>query len=314
MSNDTLVAEPVVLPPRAGIALLTLQLRAALQEADAAEADEACWDLNTALGQLRSKLWPLVEDRRRALDEVLAQERADATVAVAAAQAQVSLVAAEPPPIIAAELPKVAAADEAGWDVDAALVQLRARMAQIVADRRRQLDEALDQERADAAVAVTAAHTKAALIAAGAVAVAHDIATFSPWPAPSPCAAPNQEDDVATTVAAEVPSTAPDVAAQVLGATAQGRDPSSTTVVIDADSFARAFGAAFATAFAAVLDERLAAMTTGMQQATYMPPAGYWKPAPVPVATKKSSTWHADFLLSVLAMIIVLVVLIAWST
>ena len=314
MSNDTLVAEPAVLPPRAGIALLTLQLRAAVREAALAETDEASWDLDATIGQLRSKLMPLVEARRRALDEGLARESADAAATVAAAQAQVSLVVAEAPPVIAAEMPGVAAADEAGWDVDAALVQLRARMAQLVVDRRRQLDEALEQERTDAIVAVAAAHTKAASIAAGAVAVAHDIATISPCPAPSPWAAPNQEDAVATTVAAAVPSTVAEVAAEVSGATAQGRDPSSMTVVIDADSFARAFGAAFATAFAAVLDERLATIPTGTQQATYMPPAGYWQAAPVPVVTKKSSTWHADFLLSVLAMIIVLVVLIAWST
>ncbi len=318
-SNDTRVAEPAVLPPRAGIALLTLQLRAALQEAALAETDEASWDLDAAIGQLRSKLMPLVEARRRALDEGLARESADAAAAVAAAQAQVSLVVAEALPMIAAEMPAaetplVAAADEAGWDVDAALMQLRARMAQLVVDRRRQLDEALEQERTDAIVAVSAAHAEAASIVAGVAFVAHEIATISPWSAPSPWPAPNREDAPATTVAAEVPSTVAEIAAEVTEATTEGRDPSSMTVVIDADSFARAFGAAFATAFAAALDERLATMTTGTQQAIYMPPAGYWQAAPVPVVTKKSSTWHADFLLSVLAMIIVLVVLIAWST
>ncbi len=305
MSNDTLVAERAVLPPRAGIALLTLQLRAALQEAALAEVDEAGWDLDATLGQLRSKLTPLIEARRQALDEGLARASADAAAAVAAAQAQVSS--------IAGGSSEVAAEGAVGWDVDSALVQLRARMAQLVVDRRRQLDDAVDQERTDAIVAVSAAHAEAASIVAGVAYVAHEIATISPWSAPSPWPAPNREDAAAATVAAEVPSRGADVAAEVLDAM-RVRDSSTMTVVIDADSFAQAFGAAFATAFAALLDERLATMTTGMQQATYMPPAGYWQAAPVPVVTKKSSTWHADFLLSVLAMIIVLVVLIAWST
>ena len=74
------------LSPRANIALLTLQLRAALQEAAAAEADEAASDDDAARAQLRERAVPLIEKRRAELDAILARERAEASAKVAAAQ------------------------------------------------------------------------------------------------------------------------------------------------------------------------------------------------------------------------------------
>ncbi len=104
-------------------------------------------------------------------------------------------------------------------------------------------------------------------------------------------------------------STVADITKQVL-VTSDDRDPSSMTVVVDPDSFSRAFAAAFAVAFAAVLDERFAGLVGGA-------PAGpAWHVAPAPVPARKSfwsGMWHADVFLSLVAMLVVLVVLVAWS-
>ncbi|MCU1366777.1 MAG: hypothetical protein JWN39_2416 [Ilumatobacteraceae bacterium] len=87
--------DDAALPPRAGIALLTLQLRAALQEAEEAEADDAAIDHDAAREQLRARLDPLVEERRRALDDALAAARADAETRVAAAHRAATVMAAQ---------------------------------------------------------------------------------------------------------------------------------------------------------------------------------------------------------------------------
>lgn len=190
--------DPVDLPPRAGIALLTLQLRAALQAAADAEAEEASWDLDAAVEQLRARLAPLVEDRRNALDEALSQARAEADAAVASALVSVPSVALE--------------------------------LSSTVADA-----------------------TKQALVE------------------------PDHHDQSAMAV-----------------------------VVIDPDSFSRAF----AVAFGAILDGRFAAPGGNA------PIGPQWRTEPPTVPTKKSfwaGMWHADVLLSFVAMLVVLVVLIAWS-
>src|SRR5262245_4961054 len=86
-------------------------------------------------------------------------------------------------------------------------------------------------------------------------------------------------------------------------------ESASIKVVIDADSFSTAF----ATAIASVMDERLAVQRA--QQETWM--SAPWRVVPTAAPAKKSfwsNAWHADVLLSVLAMVIVIVVLVAWST
>ena len=77
---------PASLSPRAAVAMLSLQLRAAVQEADTAEADANSVDEAAARQQLRDRLEPLIAERRRALDESLSVARADAAAAITAAR------------------------------------------------------------------------------------------------------------------------------------------------------------------------------------------------------------------------------------
>jgi hypothetical protein len=95
MSPDSFTATPSVLAPRAAVALLTLQLRAASQEAVAAE--HAVVDVDTAavVSELRSRIGPLAEDRRRALDDELARTRAEVVASVAAARTEAMAIVAE---------------------------------------------------------------------------------------------------------------------------------------------------------------------------------------------------------------------------
>ena len=76
-------------------------------------------------------------------------------------------------------------------------------------------------------------------------------------------------------------------------------------VVIDAESFGRAFAAAMAPVFAA--------MNQGPTHGQYPPPG--WVPvqAPAPKKSFWAHAWHPDVLLSGLAMVIVIIVLIAWT-
>ena len=87
MSTDALSASNgFVLAPRAAIAQLELELRASRHEVAAAEAEYAGIDQDAAVVQLRARLAPLMDARRRALDEALAHAEVDAAEAVAAAR------------------------------------------------------------------------------------------------------------------------------------------------------------------------------------------------------------------------------------
>ncbi len=83
------------LPARAAIALLTLQLRAALETAAAAETDAVGTDHSAAREQLRARLEPLIEERRGVLDAALAQTWADAAAEVAAAERAAAVMVAQ---------------------------------------------------------------------------------------------------------------------------------------------------------------------------------------------------------------------------
>jgi hypothetical protein len=88
MSTDGNRGVPATLSPRAAIALLSLQLRAAVQEAETAEAEAAVVDEDAARAQLRARLEPLIDERRRALDDALSSARAEASAAVMSARAE----------------------------------------------------------------------------------------------------------------------------------------------------------------------------------------------------------------------------------
>jgi hypothetical protein len=104
MSGEAAVTDQRSLSPRATVALLTLQLRAALKEAAAAEAeaDAAGVEAEPSLVQLRDRIAPLVEERRQEHDAQLAEARLAADARVAAARARADrlrvTVHAEPPP------------------------------------------------------------------------------------------------------------------------------------------------------------------------------------------------------------------------
>ena len=87
MSSDILVADASGLSPRAHIALLTLQLRAALREAEEAELAEEEWDADAATAHLRVRLQPLVDERGAALDDDLARARAEAAARIESVRA-----------------------------------------------------------------------------------------------------------------------------------------------------------------------------------------------------------------------------------
>jgi len=103
MLSDARTQGTAALPPRAGIALLTLQLRAALQDAADAEAAAVVGDDDAAREELRGRLEPLLDERRRVLDAALVQARVDAAGAVAAAHRAASVMlaqAAAQPPVV----------------------------------------------------------------------------------------------------------------------------------------------------------------------------------------------------------------------
>jgi hypothetical protein len=86
-----------VLPPRAAIAQLTLELRASLQEAAAAEEADARIDTDAAVAQLRARLEPLIQARRCSLDQSLAQARTESAAAIAQARLEAEAMVAEAP-------------------------------------------------------------------------------------------------------------------------------------------------------------------------------------------------------------------------
>lgn len=318
------------LSPRAGVALLTLQLRSTLQEASAAEAEVASLDVDAAVWQLRSRLGPLIEDRRQALAAELAAEERRAVEAVETAH------------------------------VDAARIVSDAR-AQVEADaaRRRTMEAAAAARAATAAATTAAVHAEQPPVlppvdASAAPSVLDDplldwqpkvvpVAAALPPPAvelaPSAPLVPEIIETPGTDVPlidshdiwapapvdeivrdrevswVDVPPVAPSPPVPpstiVMPATALEPLPSADghtqplRVVIDAETFA----AAFAAAMAPVLE----VLNQGSTQGQYPPPG--WVPMQAPPAKKSfwAHAWHPDVLLSGLAMVIVIVVLIAWT-
>jgi hypothetical protein len=78
------------LPPRAVTARLTLQLRAARRDVEVAEEAEVAADAEVARQQLRDRLNPMLDDRRRVLHQALVAEQAEAAELVADAHRQVA--------------------------------------------------------------------------------------------------------------------------------------------------------------------------------------------------------------------------------
>lgn len=86
--------EPLIRAARAKVAMLSLQLRSALRDADELEQQMAAADEPGAVAGLRSCLDEMVQSRRRELDRVLADERADADRLIDAARSEAAAIIA----------------------------------------------------------------------------------------------------------------------------------------------------------------------------------------------------------------------------
>jgi phosphohistidine phosphatase SixA len=322
MASEASVAEPAVLSARAGVALLTLQVRAALKEAAAAEAEAANWDIDASVASLRARLEPRVEERQRTLDEQLGRERTQAAEVLASARAEAARIVADAEER-AAERNRLA--ERAAAAAALALVEQAKHAEQVTAegalaegsavDTMEQVDitgempvieavvEQIDPPSIDTVPVDTAA-----------------VAALARLPeAEIPVAGTDPLVDPANVAALARLTALRSLVDELMRATAAGtplpdvvRDPpesASIKVVIDADSFSKAF----TTAIAAMMDERLAHVRAQPDPWA----SGAWRVVPTAAPVKKSfwaHAWHADVLLSLLAMVIVVVVLVAWST
>ncbi len=241
-----------VLAPRAAIALLTLQLRASTQEAIAAERAVDEVDTAAAVSELRARIGPLVDDRRCALDDELAEAQSEMAAAIVAAQAEAEAIVAEATSIAARAAVSRAAEMTANHPVGHGQLVDR-----VIVDQ-----ATVDPARGSELVRET-----------------------SLWAPPSTLGA------LASGLPAIPLTPNPDAGRPV-------------TVVLDADSFARAF----AIAIAPLLEDRLRASAhPSTQVVRVVQPAA---------SAKKSfwrNAWHVDVVLSGIAMCIVLAVLVAWT-
>ena len=334
MSSDILVADASGLSPRAHIALLTLQLRAALREAEEAELAEEEWDADAATAHLRVRLQPLVDERGAALDDDLARARAEAAARIESVRA----VLDEAPP--RDQVRSAAPLDDDAHLLDLVEASYVVEVTAVVIDRplidRPLIDRPLiDRPRIDevALVAVPTIVDVPSAFAAPVIAlpVADRHQSTRP-PMIGPSFAPPVADRTIADVEPIVPSglrsaehlnaawgrpstsaaplTADDVRAIVaeLLAETTARHTAPLPVATDPEAFSRAFASAFGAALGAALDERLVRLPYGAPLGTprYV--------APSPKRSFWANMWHADVMMSLLAAVIVLVVLIAWST
>jgi hypothetical protein len=165
-------------------------------------------------------------------------------------------------------------------------------MTALITERRAVLTATLAEEKAAADAAILEARASVAR----AVPVARPV-----WGRPT-------TEPVAPLTAEDVRSIVEDALTR-LGA----REPIAVPVTagLDPELFARALAAAFGAAFGAMLDERRVPLAAAPLESPWV------QYAAVPAPVKKSfwtNVWHVDVMLSVLAAVIVLVVLIAWST
>ncbi|MBI4935308.1 MAG: hypothetical protein HY828_15610 [Actinobacteria bacterium] len=314
MDSDVKAAGGAALSPRAGIAMLTLQVRATLQEAATMEAQYVPIDHVAARQQLLEKLAPLIEERERAFDAELIAARQEAASVIAEARDNAAVISAQR--IAAREAERAEAERLEAERLEAERLEAeRAEAERLEAERleaERLEAERLDAERLEAerleaerllaiAAVVTAVEPDLGEVdgADGASEVEpprvdapmlhieppfDDLPDFDSAPEPEPL----------TTVASLRPS-------EVL---APASSPAPINVTIDADAFARVF----ATVFASLVEQR----------ALEMPSPRYMSPmleAPAPQQPKQgfwSQARHPDVLLMGVATAIVLVVLAAW--
>lgn len=208
-------------------------------------------------------------------------------------------------------------------DVGSALEAVRAKLSPRFEERRAQIDAEMAAARTEAAGIIAIAHTRAAERRAhvawsepvAAVEVAQvdvEVAQVDVIDVVEPTAVLPVEPTTSLPTIVEATPVEPIVPPPPMWSAPAGpmtpsapagtsieRPPTASTIVIDADSFARAFAAAMAP----IIEARAKA-----------PTEPYFRVVPPPA--KKSfwaHAWHPDVLLSLVAMIIVLVVLVAWT-
>lgn len=286
MDSDVKAASGSALSPRAGIAMLTLQVRATLQEAATMEAQYVPIDHVAARQQLLEKLAPLIDERERAFDAELVAARQEASSIIAEARDNAAIITAQ----------RIAAREAE-----------RAEAERVEAERLEA--ERLEAERVEAErVAALAA---LAVAAAPAIDRADDtdltpVLESTNVDAPMLRIEPPFDDlpDFDEPNDTEPRPSAVATGLKPVEVLAPSSSPAPINVTIDADAFARVF----ATVFASLVEQR----------ALDHPPTMYMRPmleSPAPVQTKQgfwSQARHPDVLLMGLATAIVLVVLAAW--
>ena len=347
MAGDTLVADAAELSPRANIALLTLQLRAATREADEAELAEQQWDADAASAQLRNRLQPLVEERRAALDDELAQARTEAAARIESVRAAALRAGPPAPEVVDEPAVEVLAVMDEPEEPPLVEVPVAAPVASIVVVPPMPLPAPVVELPLDRLTAGTEIGGVPAIVSpgdgevdTGAIfappihpASAAGVPGFAPphLVLPPPFAPPTV---AASAIEVEVPHVVPQPPASEGASVVWARPNSSTAAPLTADDVraivtellagtsarqaaalpmaldSEAFSRTFASAFGAALG---AALDERLVATQYGQPAAWPRYAAAPVAAKKSfwaNMWHADVMMSLLAAVIVLVVLI----
>jgi len=282
MSAETQQPMSPALSPRAGIAMLTLQLRATTQQAEALEQRYVEIDHDSAKRELRARLEPLIEERTRSFTEAIEAAKVEAAEVIAAAEREAETIRAERR-AAAEEAERLAAAEEAE--------RLAAAAALAASIESRDSVWHLDDETLEADDVVEVEEVV-------------ELADVEPASDER-----RDVDDTEVVHAAEVlpplERPAPTVTSPFARTSTPLPPPQQINVSIDADAFAKVF----ATVFAAIVEQRL----------QHVPPAPYlpYAIAPAaPPAPAKQGFWrharHPDVLLLGLATAIVLVVLAAW--
>ena len=273
---------------RRELGMLTLQLRQAVSEAEAAEAESAAdaIDMEAARQQMAAKIEPMLAARRAAMDEELAAARAAADTTVAKARRAAAVMAAqaartaEPEPELEAVTEREVAAEVEH------VAELEAE-AEVEAELEPEVEQVAELEPKPEWMIVTVPT------------VAPALPTDDPW---AVWARPN--DDVAAADGLE-----PEVEPLVAPVEPHITVVNTPNIVLDAEAFARVFATVLAEARAGqptVPPEYLAALQA---QAQLIAPAA--QKAPV-----KKGFWanakHLDVLLLGLGAAIVLGILAAW--
>jgi hypothetical protein len=183
--------------------------------------------------------------------------------------------------------------------------QLRERLGTLGAERRAALAAELDRVRAEAQAEVAAARERAAAEVARAEDEQRDrLARAAALTAAEDDVAIEWDEPLAEQPVVDEPVTSQPVAVETpapLPAPVAGTAAANVTVVFDVEAFARAFAAAFVTAMEH--RDHVAPRPTYVVQQPPAKKSGFWAHA-----------WHADVLLALVAMVIVLAVLAAWTS